>query len=209
MDRQERLELYKRMLKSYKRARWIKKLFFGTETDATRAGFCHWLGVKLNRPGMIYQLEELVHLHTVNQQRKHNVTYEEAKDLVVSGFWFKMGELNPRIDMLKQAIKDMYVPFSERPLIERYQILLSDYKRALLRKILTLGLFPDRTYSYGFCWYIYYKHGVYLTEALPELIELAKKEGIYKRITGVWYPEGELLPRIDMLKQAIKDIESL
>jgi len=86
MTIQEELEIYQRMLKSFRKQYWnifkIEYLKF--------PGFCYYLSTKLE----LWNCNKLTILSSLKPIRTHSYS-----------FWFKPYKMSPRIKLLKKAIK--------------------------------------------------------------------------------------------------------
>lgn len=90
MDKQKELRILKQALKDYRKSRWYPLSFSRVRIDAlyTSTGFCQYFRCK----GFMFPTTLSLLRPTFNYG---------------GGFWFRMGKLNPRIKLLKQAIKTL------------------------------------------------------------------------------------------------------
>lgn len=108
--KKDRLKIYKKMLRDYKIARFFNFFFWYyldiKETTNTHHGFC-WYIYKLSDDEFF--LEDLIELDKLS-----------PKPRPFAGYWFKGGELKPRIELLKKAISDtkMHIEI-ERLMLEK------------------------------------------------------------------------------------------
>lgn len=84
MEKEERLKLYKKMLRDYRLSFFFPKRWYKTES-----GFCY------NLTRYSVSLEDLSELISTKPDKNYNG----------GCMWFKSGKLRPRIKCLKKAIK--------------------------------------------------------------------------------------------------------
>ena len=106
--KKDRLKIYQKMLKDYNISNIpiIGFLFSLKQAFNTKYGFCWYLYKSTNNK---YFIEDLIELNKLQPINKYNNIY-----------WFKEGELKPRIELLKKAISDtkMHIEI-ERLMLEK------------------------------------------------------------------------------------------
>lgn len=199
MKKLERLKLYKKMLSEYQWARRQKKLFDGSSPEKCSAGFCRWLVIESRT-----NLSEHVEINDLPELIKAKFGNNGKPEIApLGGYWFFLGELNPRIALLKKAIE--LCKNSELTNEEIYRKMLADYKRARTIKRWTLGLFPLFTYSLGFCNYLLEKKEKLDDIKVHQLIELKEDAAKVKdEYNAYWFDKGDLNSRIDLLETTLE-----
>lgn len=109
--KKDRLKIYQKMLRDYKIAKFFNFFFWYyldiKETTNTHHGFC-WYIYKLSDDEFF--LQDLIELNKLRPTiTQYNLVY-----------WFKEGDLKPRIELLKKAISDtkMHIEI-ERLMLEK------------------------------------------------------------------------------------------
>lgn len=181
-DVRKRILIYESLLFRYRKAKRSPRL---SDYLETKLGMCYPIHGK---DYSICDLDELA------DEDPHNYG---------SAYWFKTGLLEPRIVVLERALE--WAVYRESKILRTSEERLKIYRRSLMRyRLSRISNYKTRRNKFdthlGLCYHLSYKENVKsATQYMHELKELCPL-GVF----DYWFDPGKLLPRIKVLKDAIR-----